>query len=138
MNRRESFGELCLPSDPSGNLSLSTERPDSCQSCLILSPSGYIDGSNIEYFRQLVEGIQHSGILHIVISFAGIPTTRSSVVLSYLVEQTQSMEASGGSLVLVGVDPKLKEILKLLSIDGRLIILGTVDEALARIRNQHG
>jgi len=122
---------LDIPSDPTGHVSFGIERPAHCRGCAILLPSGYIDSTNVECLRRAVGSIVNAGFRHLIISFSGIPTTRSDSVWGCLVDLRKFFQERGGDLVLTGVAPGVRQVWTLLGLDSLIAHRNSVEEALA-------
>lgn len=97
----------------------------------VLKFQGSLDALTVPEVRPGVEALLARGIRRIVVDLSKVDTIDSTGV-ALVVSLFKRLRASGGGVVVAGVQGQPKEILHFLKIDQSLPMAATVDEALGK------
>jgi anti-anti-sigma regulatory factor len=121
--------------DPQYHLQINLYKPVDTDKCLILYPSGYIDSSNLEYFRKHIDSVIQNGYFRLIVSFRDMPTTRSSSLWSEILLIRNQLRLLGGDIVLTEINDGVIEMIKLLGFGNDLNICPTINDATKYFKN---
>ncbi len=117
--------------DPTGHCKLTLLPIEGTASCILVRATGYIDSSNADYLYSVLSKIIGHGHYRIILSFNGLPTSRSSSLTGRMLDSRKLLKANGGDLIITEMSKNQLENLHLLGLEDALLYLPTEDEAVA-------
>jgi anti-sigma B factor antagonist len=109
---------------------MTPERGETCRSTLV--PTVGIKGDVHTVGRELRRLIEDEGHTRLVVNFAGVRYL-STEVLGILVGLQKKVDPVRGSIVLCGLDPLLRDMVRIVHLDRVFDICGDEAEALGRM-----
>ena len=114
------------------DLKIRFSRFTSARDVFLAELVGSIDASTVHIFQQELEKARRQGVSKLVLDISKIKYVNSTG-LGSLVKYADAFRSAGGGLVLLKVPPKVKIVIEMLGLDEFFEMVGTSQEALARL-----
>ena len=98
----------------------------------VIAVSGEVDLNSSPKLRNEFHALLGAGVKKFVINFEGVSYIDSSG-LATCIELVQELQANGGTLALVNLVKKIRNIFEVAKVDRLFVIHNTLDEAFAAI-----
>ena len=114
------------------DLKMRFSRFTSARDVFLAELVGSIDASTVHIFQQELEKARRQGVNKLVLDVSKVKYVNSTG-LGSLVKYADAFKAAGGGLVLLKVPPKVKIVIEMLGLHEFFEMVGTSQEALARL-----
>jgi anti-sigma B factor antagonist len=114
------------------NLEIQTEAIQGVPKAVVVHIRGALDQPTLETFLSTLKSLINEGNARVVLDMQGV-TYANSTALGALVTQADAFRDAGGELLLVNPQPKVNLVIEMLGLNTVLPILGSLDEARARL-----
>jgi anti-anti-sigma factor len=93
-----------------------------------LNTPTYLEGSMVRDLGARLQSLVNQGHIRILLNLAGVESASSSIVSS-LQSLNRQVSRAHGCLILCGIDPILRDALRICHLDTEFVIYGSEDEA---------
>ena len=111
------------------SLKIRLQQVDSCDGCLVLHLTGYIDTYNSNFFQKRVSKVVDGGFTRLIFHCGGLNYVSSTGIGSFTAF-LKSVKPRGGDIVLLQIQPKVYEVFQLLGFSQFFNIKDSLEEAV--------
>ncbi len=121
--------------DSSDFLTITLQKVEGVDNCLVLKPKGQIDLYSTQYFQRSARRVIDAGFVNLIFLLGGVDYV-SSMGVGAFVQLQKATKEKGGALAIADAHPKVMEIFKLMCLDKMLACSDSLDEAAAFLRGR--
>lgn len=111
------------------SLKIRLEKTEKDENCLILHLTGYIDTYNSNFFQKMIQKAIDAGFIKLVFQCSDLNYVSSTGIGSFTVF-LKNVKPKGGTIVLLGFQPKVFEVFQLLGFSQFFHIKDSIEDAL--------